>query len=92
VRASEWLTIAYFAYLSIIALLRPAMAWRWRALIAAASVIALLFVPFALPPGPSRERLRDWLPAGYLLAGYWLSGLYFTAFETRFSSTSRVRS
>ena len=78
-RASEWLTIAYFAYLGLIALMRPAMARRRRALLAVAGLIAVLFVPFALPPGPLRERGRDWLPAGYLLAGYWLSGLYFTA-------------
>jgi membrane-associated phospholipid phosphatase len=94
VRASEWLTIAYFAYLGLIALVRPTMARRWRALIAAASVVALLFVPFTLPPGPTRERLRDWLPAGYLLAGYWLSGLYFTApmprVEQRFLSFDRL--
>jgi membrane-associated phospholipid phosphatase len=94
VRASEWLTIAYFAYLGLIALMRPAMARRRRALLAAASLIAVLFVPFALPPGPLRERVRDWLPAGYLLAGYWLSGLYFTApmprVEQRFLSFDRL--
>jgi len=94
VRASEWLTIAYFTYLGVIALLRPTMARRWRALIAAASVVALVFIPFTLPAGPTRERLRDWLPAGYLLAGYWLSGLYFTApmprVEQRFLSFDRL--
>jgi membrane-associated phospholipid phosphatase len=79
VRASEWLTIAYFAYLGLIALLRPAMAGRRRALLAAAAMIALVFVPIALPAGAMRERVRDWWPAASLLAGYWLSGLYFTA-------------
>lgn len=78
-RASEWLTIAYFAYLGLIALTRPAMAGRRRALIVAAGISAGIFLPFALPPGPLRERVRDWLPAAYLLAGYWLSGLYFIA-------------
>src|SRR5262249_17071198 len=77
VRASEWLTIAYFAYLGLLALLRPFMAGRRRALIVAAGVLASILLPFALPPGPIRERVRDWLPAAYLLAGYWLSGLYF---------------
>jgi membrane-associated phospholipid phosphatase len=79
VRASEWLTIAYFAYLGLIALMRPAMARRRRALIVVVGIIAVLFLARALPPGLMRERVRDWLPAGYLLAGYWLSGLYFTA-------------
>jgi membrane-associated phospholipid phosphatase len=79
VRASEWLTFAYFAYLGLIALLRPAMAGRRRAVLVAVAVIALLFLPITLPAGPLRERLRDWLPAAWLLAGYWLSGLYFTA-------------
>jgi membrane-associated phospholipid phosphatase len=79
VRASEWLTIAYFTYLGLIALMRPAMARRRRALLVAGGMIAILFVPIALPSGPMREHARDWLPAGYLLAGYWLSGLYFRA-------------
>jgi len=79
VRASEWLTIAYFAYLGLITLMRPAMARRGRSLVVVAAVIAVIFMTLALPPGPVRERLRDWLPAGYLLVGYWLSGLYFIA-------------
>ena len=78
-RASEWLTIAYFGYLGLIALMRPAMARRGRALTLAAATIALVFASSWLPPDWPRERIRDWLPAGYLLAGYWISGLYFTA-------------
>ncbi len=78
-RASEWLTIAYFAYLGLIALMRPAMAGRRRALLVVVGIIALLFLPLALPPEPMREHVRDWLPAAYLLAGYWVSGLYFIA-------------
>jgi membrane-associated phospholipid phosphatase len=79
VRASESLTIAYFAYLGLLALVRPAMAARRRAFLAVTGMLAVVFLPFALPPGSMRERVRDWLPAGYLLAGYWLSGLYFIA-------------
>ena len=79
-RASEWLTIAYFAYLGVLALARPAMTGRRRALIVVvAAILAVILLPFALPSGSVRERVRDWLPAGYLLAGYWLSGLYFIA-------------
>jgi len=77
VRASEWLTIAYFAYLGLLALLQPFMAGRRRALIVGAAVLVSIFLPFTLPSGGMRERVRDWLPAAYLLAGYWLSGLYF---------------
>jgi len=94
VRASEWLTIAYFAYLGFIALLRPAMVRRPRAVLVAVGIIALILLAPLLPAGPSRERLRDWLPAVYLLAGYWLSGLYFTApmprIEQRFLTFDRL--
>ena len=93
-RASEWLTIAYFAYLGFIALLRPAMVRRPRALLLAVGIIALIMLAPLLPAAPSRERLRDWLPAVYLLAGYWLSGLYFTApmahIEQRFLTFDRL--
>jgi membrane-associated phospholipid phosphatase len=44
-----------------------------------AGFIGTLLLTVALPPGPMRERARDWLPAAYLLGGYWLSGLYFIA-------------
>jgi membrane-associated phospholipid phosphatase len=80
VRTSEWLTIAYFAYLGLLALARPAMTGRRRALnVVVATILAVILLPLALPSGSVRERVRDWLPAGYLLAGYWLSGLYFIA-------------
>jgi len=59
VRASEWLTIAYFAYLGVLALMRPTMAGRRRALILIAGIIAALLLSVALPPGPMRERARD---------------------------------
>jgi membrane-associated phospholipid phosphatase len=93
VRASEWLTIAYFAYLGLIALARPAMTGRRRALLVVAGLLAVIFLPFMLPAGSRREVVRDWLPAWYLLAGYWLSGLYFVApmprIERRFLQVDR---
>lgn len=76
-RASEWLTIAYFTYLGVLAVARPFMVARRRALLVAAAVLATICLALALPQGAMRERVRDWLPAAYLLAGYWLSGLYF---------------
>ena len=78
-RASEWLTIAYFVYLGVVAVLRPAMVRRLRAVILVIGVVALIALVASLPDTYLRERLRDWLPASYLLAGYWLSGLYFIA-------------
>jgi membrane-associated phospholipid phosphatase len=94
VRASEWLTIAYFTYLGLVALMRPSMHHRRRALLIALSVVAFIFLPPQFPAGPFRERLRDWLPAAYLLVGYWLSGLYFTVpmprIEQRFLSFDRL--
>jgi membrane-associated phospholipid phosphatase len=93
-RASEWLAVAYFAYLGLLALTRPAMTARGRALMVVAVILTVIFfLPFTLPPGSTREVVRDWLPAGYLLAGYWLSGLYFVApmprVERRFLQVDR---
>jgi membrane-associated phospholipid phosphatase len=93
VRASEWLTIAYFAYLGVIALGRPAMAPRRRAIFVALVLISIVAVAPMLMPLSIREPVRDWLPAGYLLAGYWFSGLFFItpmpAIEQRFLSVDR---
>ena len=92
-RASEWLTIAYFAYLALIALARPAMAHRWRAVFVALASISIVVLAPTLMPVAVREPVRDWLPAGYLLAGYWLSGLFFIApmpgVEQRFLTVDR---
>lgn len=92
-RASEWLTIAYFAYLGLIALGRPAMANRGRAILVALALISIVATAPALTPVSVRGPVRDWLPAGYLLAGYWFSGLFFIApmpgVEQRFLSVDR---
>jgi membrane-associated phospholipid phosphatase len=79
VRASEWLTIAYFSYLAIIALTRRAMPRRFVAVTVAGLTLAVVAAAPLLFAGWRGDRVRDWLPAGTLLAGYWLSGLYFIA-------------
>ena len=39
--------------------------------------IALSVMLSQLPPSPSLRVVRDWVPAVYLLQGYWLCGLFF---------------
>src|SRR5262245_2085722 len=70
------------------------MVRRWRAVVVVAGMIVIIFASLMLPSEPARERLRDWLPAAYLLAGYWLSGLFFVApmprIEQRFLAFDRL--
>ena len=76
-RVSEWVAAAYFGYLWIAAMaMRP---WPRRRQSAAASLAAMacVFLPRFLPVTPLTLVARDWLPALYLVAGYWLSGWYF---------------
>jgi membrane-associated phospholipid phosphatase len=79
VRVSEWVAVAYFGYLLIVALSRPP--WRRRRQAVAASLAGVVVVALVsrAPETPLVHVARDWLPALYLLAGYWLSGWSFVA-------------
>jgi len=79
VRASEWVAAVYFAYLFLVALITLRGPRRRIAL--GASLLAVLAVvePLRVWAPVSWPFIRDWLPALYLLGGYWISGLYFVA-------------
>ena len=78
-RASEWITIAYFAYLAGAAAVVVGIGGRRRRRAigaAAAVVIAVLTVAWF---GPSAAVLRDWMPFVFILLGYWLPALLVTS-------------
>src|SRR6185436_13783399 len=86
-RASEGITVAYFAYLAGAAVVVRGIDRRRRRRAigaAAAVVIAVLTVAWL---GTSAVLLRDWMPLVYILLGYWLPALLVTstnqAFERR---------
>jgi hypothetical protein len=77
VRVSEWVSFVYFAYLFAVALIKGSWPGRLRA-VATSGLYALVVVGVALLPDTAYTiTARDWIPGGYLLAGYWLSGLFF---------------
>jgi hypothetical protein len=77
-RAPEWITVAYFAYLAGAAAVVPRIGRRPRRLAigtALAVVIAVLtFATF----GTRATLWRDWMPLIYILIGYWLPALLVT--------------
>jgi membrane-associated phospholipid phosphatase len=85
-RTSEWITIAYFAYLLAAAVVRRnrPRSRRRVAGVAAAVVIAVVAITrFGTPATP----LRDWIPLAYVLAGYWLPASFVTSTNQRFERT-----
>ncbi len=78
-RASEWITVAYFAYLAGAAAVVPRIGrqQRRRAIVTATAVViaVLTFASF----GTSAIVWRDWMPLIYLLLGYWLPALLVTS-------------
>ena len=77
-RASEWITAAYFAYLAGAAAVVPGIARQQRRRVigpAAAVVIAVVTVAAF---GTSAGTLRDWVPLAYILLGYRLPALLVT--------------
>ena len=87
-RVSEWIVLGFFAYLIVLARLFP-LSGRRRvrvllvALVCAGLVGMLSQLRLQLP----MRVARDWVPAIYLLQGYWSCGLFFErpmrAVETR---------
>jgi len=78
-RASEWVTVGYFAYVAgAAAIVRGIGRGRRRRAIgtAVAVVIAVLTVARF---GTSAVLLRDWMPLVYILLGYWLPALLVTS-------------
>ena len=75
---SEWVACGFFAYLVVLSRIQPlAAAARRRVLLVGLVCIALVVMFSRLRPSPSLEVLREWLPAVYLLQGYWLCGVFY---------------
>ena len=78
-RISEWIICGYFAYLVIVAgVLRLPGRRVLRVLVVSLVCTGLIVSLSRLRPSPSLRLARDWLPALYLLQGYWLSAQYYT--------------
>ena len=70
--AYEWLAVAYFSGLTLVALVSPIGNVRRLKLSATAVVVLVLIVAVALAAPPT---IRAWAPHIYLIAGYWLPAL-----------------
>jgi membrane-associated phospholipid phosphatase len=78
VRASEWIVVAYFAYLAGAAVVVPRVSrpQRRRAIGTAIAVVIAVLTVAAF--GRSAVLWRDWMPLVYILLGYWLPALLVT--------------
>jgi membrane-associated phospholipid phosphatase len=91
VRTSEWVIVAYFAYLLATGASLRVPARRIR-LAAALGVLTSALITFVaqFELSPVASALRDWLPGGYLLVGYWTTGVLYrgpnAALEARLDS------
>jgi membrane-associated phospholipid phosphatase len=83
VRASEALALVYFAYLVLCSGLCPLPAGRRLRMGGGALAMASAVVLAARSGAPG---LRDWAPAGYILAAYFLTGQSFTRPNARFEA------
>jgi membrane-associated phospholipid phosphatase len=92
-RASEWITVVYFAYLAGAAAVVPRLGrpQRRRAIGTAIAVVIAVLAVAAF--GTRATVWRDWLPITYVLIGYWLPALLVTttnrAFERRLLTLDR---
>jgi membrane-associated phospholipid phosphatase len=87
-RWSEWIVVAYFAYLAGVAVAIPLPARRrWRVLITALSVAVVTLALGWWGESGSRLVARDWVPLAYILIGYWLPASFVEAPNEAFERT-----
>jgi len=74
----EWIALAYFSYLALVAALFPRFV-RARRYAFTAGVAAWVMLPLVVARGGtwSAELIRALVPAPFLLVGYWVSGAFF---------------
>jgi membrane-associated phospholipid phosphatase len=85
VRPPEWVSAVYFAYLLVAAGSMGLVPIRRRVRIMAASAASLAGVGMlaSLPCLATAQVVRDWAPGVFLLAGYWVPGLFSVAPNAR---------
>ena len=92
-RASEWIAVAYFAYLAGAAAVWPAVGRRQRVRVIGTAMAVVIAVVTVAAFGAWAGAGRDWLPLMYLLLGYWLPALLVTrtnpVFEQRLLALDR---
>lgn len=75
---TEWIVCGFFAGLIVLSHVRELPApVRRRILLVGLACIAAAVSLALLPPSPVTRIVRDWIPAVYLLQGYWLCGPFF---------------
>ena len=75
---TEWIVCGFFVYLIVLSFVRPLTSGRRRRVLLAGFVCITLAVMLSqLRPSPGLRIIREWVPAVYLLQGYWLCGLFF---------------
>ena len=84
-RPPEWVSAVYFAYLLVAAGSMGLVPIRRRVRIMAASAASLAGVGMlaSLPCLATAQVVRDWAPGVFLLAGYWVPGLFSVAPNAR---------
>jgi len=78
-RASEWITVAYFAYLAGAAAVVPRIGRQQRRRAIGTAIAVVIAVLTVAAFGTSALLWRDWMPPVYILLGYWLPALLVTS-------------
>jgi membrane-associated phospholipid phosphatase len=78
-RASEWITVAYFTYLAGAAAVVPGIGRRQRRLAIGTAIAVVIVVLTVAAFDTSALVWRDWMPLMYILLGYRLPALLVTS-------------
>jgi membrane-associated phospholipid phosphatase len=78
-RASEWITVVYFAYLAGAAAVVPGIGRQQQRRAIGTAIAVVIAVLTVAAFGTSAILWRDWVPPVYILLGYWLPALLVTS-------------
>ena len=85
-RASEWIVIAYFAYLAGAATVMRSIGRQQRLRVIATAIIVLIAACTTARFGTSAMLWRDWMPLAYIVIGYRLPALLVTRTDQVFEN------
>ena len=83
-RASEWIVIAYFAYLAVAAAVVGSIGRQQRFRVIAMAIAVLIAVLTIATFGTSATFWRDWMPLIYIVIGYRLPAFLVTRMNQEF--------
>lgn len=86
-RAAERVTLAFYGYTALLALIYPISVWSRAISVAAPLLLCTFWMWAARQPGSAMLRVRDWTIPAAVVCGYWQMGWFAQSHMTELERT-----